>query len=36
MSLELQRQIRQNANDIRSYIDDLYSWEEQVGAKKDP
>lgn len=32
MSLNIQRQIRQNANDIRTYIDDLYKWEEKIEA----
>jgi hypothetical protein len=33
MSFQVQNQIRQNASDIRTYIDDLYSWEEQVNTK---
>jgi len=30
MSFKVQNQIRQNAADIRNYLDDLYSWEEEV------
>ena len=34
MSFEVQNQIRQNATDIRSYLDDLFTWEEEIGNKK--
>ena len=34
MSIQLQRQIKQNAEDIREYIDDLFAWEAEM-AKKD-
>lgn len=30
----IQNQIRQNATDIRSYIDDLYSWEDERNNTK--
>jgi hypothetical protein len=33
MSYKLQAQIKQNATDIRSYIDDLYNWEEDIKNK---
>jgi hypothetical protein len=33
MSFEVQNQIRQNANDIRSYISDLHAWEDEINNK---
>ena len=30
MSFKVQNQIRNNAADIRNYLDDLYTWEEEV------
>jgi len=38
MSFRVQNQIRQNASDIRTYLDDLFNWEEEVNkhGKKKP
>ena len=36
MSFQVQNQIRQNATDIRNYLNDLYAWEEQVNTKEAP
>lgn len=33
MSLSLQHQIKNNSTDIRSYIEDLYKWEDQKKEK---
>jgi len=30
MTFRVQNQIRQNASDIRNYLDDLFTWEEEV------
>ena len=34
MSFKVQHQIRQNASDIRSYLDDLYAWEDQINQSQ--
>ena len=33
MSLSLQQQIKNNSTDIRSYIEDLYKWEDKKKEK---
>ena len=30
MSFDLQRQIRNNASQVREYVNDLYDWEEKI------
>jgi hypothetical protein len=32
MAFEIQKQIRQNATDIRDYVDDLYKWEDKLSV----
>ena len=33
MTFRIQNQIRQNATDIRNYLDELFSWEEEANTK---
>ena len=33
MSFNIQNQIRQNSTDIKNYINDLHSWEEEITSK---
>ncbi len=36
MSINVQAQIRNNATDIRSYLSDLYKWEDEVNGTSAP
>ena len=36
MSFNIQHQIKKNSTDIKSYIDDLYKWEEEISSKSKP
>ena len=36
MSIQIQKQIKDNASDIKSYINDLYNWEDEVNKSNKP
>ena len=34
MSYQIQQQIKNNAADLRNYVEDLYDWEQQMSVKE--